>query len=188
MIDAGRATRPAENFRCPLQPISWDASGGQKRDMENGAAFTAMVQENRGALVRLARRYAGPDDWQDLLQEMQLQLWRSFDSFDGRAQRSTWLYRVALNTALGHVRKPRRLHSPLDEVPEQGDSGDTEDAIGVLDRFLAMLDPVQRSVLMLDLEGLPREQVADVLGLSVNAVAVRMTRLRRLFEQRFLED
>ena len=66
--------------------------------------------ENNGALVRLARRYAGPDDWQDLLQDMQLQLWRSFDAFDGRAQRSTWLYRVALNTALSHVRKPRREH------------------------------------------------------------------------------
>ena len=58
----------------------------------------------------------------------------------------------------------------------------------MLDRFLAMLDPVQRSVLLLDLEGLPREEVAEVLGLSANAVAVRMTRLRQMFEQRFLED
>ncbi|MGY0611923.1 RNA polymerase sigma factor [Luteimonas sp. A501] len=155
--------------------------------MEIERAFTAMVQDNRGALVRLARRYAGPDDWQDLLQEMQLQLWRSFGGFDGRAQRSTWLYRVALNTALSHVRKPRRDHRSLDDVPEQGDTGHAVDPMGVLDEFLAMLDPLQRSVLLLDLEGLPREQVADVLGLSVNAVAVRMTRLRQLFEQRFLE-
>ena len=156
--------------------------------MDRATAFTAMVEDNRGALVRLARRYAGADDWQDLLQEMQLQLWRSFDSFDGRAQRSTWLYRVALNTALSHVRKPRREHHALDEVPEPGDGGHAGDPLAVLDAFLDMLDPVQRSVLLLDLEGLPREQVAEVLGLSVNAVAVRMTRLRQLFEQRFLED
>lgn len=157
-------------------------------EMDNEAAFTAMVQENHGTLVRLARRYAGPDDWQDLLQDMQLQLWRSFGSFDGRAQRSTWLYRVALNTALSHLRKPRREHSVLDDIPEQGDAGHAVDPMEVLDRFIAMLDPLQRSLLLLDLEGLPREQSAEVLGLSVNAVAVRMTRLRQLFEQHFLED
>lgn len=156
--------------------------------MDIEAAFTAMVEENRDALVRLARRYAGPDDWQDLLQDMQLQLWRSFGSFDGRAQRSTWLYRVALNTALSHVRKPRREHRPLDDMPERGDAGHAADPLDVLDRFLGMLDPVQRSLLLLDLEGLPREEIAEVLGLSANAVAIRMTRLRQLFEQRFLED
>lgn len=156
--------------------------------MDKARAFTAMVEGNRGPLVRLARRYAGPDDWQDLLQEMQLQLWRSFDGYDGRAQRSTWLYRVALNTALSHVRKPRREHAALDDVPEPGDGGHAGGPQDVLDRFLSMLDPLQRSLLLLDLEGLPREQVADVLGLSVNAVAVRMTRLRQMFEQRFLED
>ena len=156
--------------------------------MEIEAAFTAMVNDNQAALLRLARRYAGADDWQDLLQEMQLQLWRSFRDFDGRAQLSTWVYRVALNTALSHVRKPRREHRPLDEVPEHGDAGHAVDPMSVLDDFLAMLDPVQRSVLLLDLEGLPREQVAEVLGLTPNAVAVRMTRLRQMFEQRFLED
>ena len=156
--------------------------------MDRETAFTAMIDDNRGALVRLARRYGGPGDWQDLLQDMQLQLWRSFDSFDGRAQRSTWLYRVALNTALSHVRKPRREPQPLDTAPEPGDAGHARDPLAVLDDFLAMLDPLQRSMLLLDLEGLSREQVGEVLGLSVNAVAVRMTRLRQLFERRFLED
>nr|WP_255683278.1 sigma-70 region 4 domain-containing protein [Luteimonas sp. MHLX1A] len=57
-----------------------------------------------------------------------------------------------------------------------------------MDAFLAGLDPLSRSVLLLDLEGLPREQIADVLGLTPNAVAIRMTRLRQAFETRFLED
>lgn len=152
------------------------------------SAFNAMLQENHGALERLARRYAGPEDWRDLVQEMHLQLWRSFESFDGRSSRSTWVYRIALNTALGHVRKPRRAHLPLDAAPEAGCSGDARDPMAVLDEFLASLDPVARSLLLLDLEGLPREQIAEVLGLTPNAVAVRMTRLRQRFEQQFLED
>ncbi|WP_129136475.1 sigma-70 family RNA polymerase sigma factor [Luteimonas sp. YGD11-2] len=150
--------------------------------------FSRMLDESRPALVRLARRYAGADDWQDLLQEMCLQLWRSFGSFDGRAQQSTWVYRVALNTALSQIRRPRLLHSPLDGIAEPGDSGQPGDPLHVLDAFLAGLDPLSRSVLLLDLEGLPREQIADVLGLTPNAVAIRMTRLRQAFETRFLED
>lgn len=154
---------------------------------DTNSAFTAMLEENRGALERLARRYAGPDDWRDLVQEMHLQLWRSFGSFDGRAQRSTWVYRVALNTALSHVRKPRREHVPLEAVPERGCSGHAVDPMDVLEEFLAGLEPVARAILVMDLEGLPRGQIAEVMGISPNAVAVRMTRLRRAFEERFVE-
>lgn len=156
-------------------------------DQTDTNAFTAMLQDNQAALERLARRYAGPDDWHDLVQEMHLQLWRSFGGFDGRAQLSTWVYRVALNTALSQVRRPRREHVPLDAVPERGCSGHAVDPMDVLDEFLASLEPVPRAILLMDLEGLPREQIAEVLGLSPNAVAVRMTRLRQAFEERFVE-
>lgn len=150
--------------------------------------FEHMLQQSQPALVRLARRYAGREDWQDLLQDMQLQLWRSFASFDGRAQLTTWVYRVALNTALGHVRKPRREHATLDAMAEPGDGGHVGDPMVMLEEFLASLDPVSRGVLLLDLEGLSRAQAADVLGISENAAAIRMTRLRKAFESRYLED
>lgn len=155
---------------------------------ESGHAFAAMLRDNEAALVRLARHYAGPDDWQDLRQEMHLQLWRSFATFHGRAERSTWVYRVALNTALSHRRKPKPLHQSLDPALEPGDAGAPGDPMRVLETFLASLDPVQRGVLLLDLEGLEREQIADVLGLTPAAVAVRMTRLRQRFEAMFLEN
>lgn len=150
-------------------------------------AFAVMLQQNQPALVRLARHYAAAFDWQDLLQDMHLQLWRSFDGFDGRARRSTWVYRVALNTALSHQRKPRRQHQPLDSVAERGDAGAPHDELSVLETFLATLDPIQRGVLLMDLEGLDHEQIGEVLGLSPNAVAIRMTRLRQAFEAQFME-
>ena len=150
--------------------------------------FAAMLRENQAALARLARHYAGADEWQDLQQEMHLQLWRSFPAFDGRAQRSTWVYRVALNTALSHRRKPLREHQRLDPSMEPADPGSAGDAMAVLETFLATLDPVQRGVLLLDLEGLEREQIAEVLGLSPGAVAVRMTRLRQRFEAQFVGE
>jgi RNA polymerase sigma factor (sigma-70 family) len=157
-------------------------------DSDLEQAFATLLRDNHAALSRLARHYAGADDWQDLLQEMHLQLWRGFPGFDGRAQLATWVYRVALNTALSDRRRLRPPHQALETVAERGDSGEPRDPIGVLEAFLATLEPVQRAVLLLDLEGLEREQIADVLGLSPNAVAVRMTRLRQAFEARFLEN
>lgn len=150
--------------------------------------FEAMLAQSGPALARIARRYAGPHEQQDLFQDICLQLWRSFRRFNGDSQLSTWVYRVALNTAISHVRRPRREHLPLEAGPEPGCSGSAADAMGALDAFLASLEPVSRSILLLDLEGCPREQIAEVLGLTPNAVAVRMTRLRQAFEQRYVGE
>ena len=154
---------------------------------EHEQSFTEMLRDSHAALARLARRYAGREEWRDLLQEMHLQLWRSFGGFEARSKLSTWVYRVALNTALSYRRKPRREHQPLEHVAERGDAGAPGDEMTVLEAFLDALDPLNRSLLLLDLEGLERDQIAQVLGLSPGAVAVRMTRLRQAFEARFLE-
>ncbi|HET7845330.1 MAG TPA: RNA polymerase sigma factor [Xanthomonadales bacterium] len=150
-------------------------------------AFAALVRDNERALARIARHYAAPQERDDLLQEILLQLWRSRDGYDGRARQSTWVYRVALNTALSHKRKPRAVHEPLEAAPERSDAH-AADALLALERFLAGLDPVQRAVLLLDLEGLGRDEVAEVLGLTANAVAIRLTRLRQAFEAQLAED
>jgi RNA polymerase sigma-70 factor (ECF subfamily) len=148
--------------------------------------FAALVRENERALASIARHYAAPQDRDDLLQEILLQLWRSREGFDGRAQASTWVYRVALNTALSHRRRPRRAHEPLHAAPERADAHEG-DALLALEHFLETLDPLQRAVLLLDLEGLGRDEVAEVLGLTPNAVAIRLTRLRQAFEAHFSE-
>ncbi|MCB1553366.1 MAG: sigma-70 family RNA polymerase sigma factor [Xanthomonadales bacterium] len=149
--------------------------------------FAAILHDNRAVLARLARHYVAAQDMPDLLQEIHLQLWRSFDRFEGRSDRSTWVYRVALNTALSFKRKPMPVHQSLDSIAEPADAGGALDEMQLLEAFLSGLDPVQRALLLLDLEGLTRAQIAEVLGLSENAVAIRMTRLRQTFETRFLE-
>lgn len=150
-------------------------------------AFATLLRDNHATLKRLARHYAAPADVADLLQEMHLQLWRGFARFEGRSEAATWVYRVALNTALSHLRRKAPAHQRLDAVAEPGDAGAAHGEMQVLENFLAGLEPLQRALLLLDLEGLSREQIAEVLGVSANAVAIRMTRLRQLFETRFLE-
>jgi RNA polymerase sigma-70 factor (ECF subfamily) len=116
---------------------------------------------------------------------MSVALWRGLPGFDGRAKRSTWVYRVAINTALQFVRRKRLATSALSDEPVG--AVDAGDPLTVLESFLRELDPVNRALLLLDLEGLHRDQIADVLGLSPGAVAVRMTRLKQRFTERYVE-
>jgi len=151
-------------------------------------AYEHLLNANRGRLLHIARCYAFGHESEDLLQEIHLQLWRSRHSFAGASQASTWLYRVALNTAISFKR--RRQHSmPSIEHPERlpADSN-PDDSMHLLDEFLQSLNEVNRSVLLMFLEGLSHGEIAGVLGSKVNAVAVRLSRLKREFENRYVED
>jgi len=183
-------TARGKNFQGARKKSAWSASKNhrttRKRPTSVNQALEQVIEENAGRLRRIARQYAGENDWQDLLQEICFALWRGLPGFQGRSNLSTWVFRVAVNTALQFVRKRRLPTAPMTREPVG--STDVDDPLGVLEAFLAELDPVNRAVLLLDLEGLPREEVADVLGLSPGAVAVRMTRLRHRFNEQHVED
>lgn len=158
------------------------------------ARFRELLQANLTRLRRIARSYASHGEQEDLLQEILLQLWRALPSFDGRAKRSTWVYRVALNTALGTLRKryarPPTLPMSHDQLLAltPASVGDPVGADALLDSFLSALEPIDRAVLMLSLDDLSYADIADVTGLSINAVGIRLNRIKRRFNELYVED
>ena len=154
----------------------------------------ALLRDNLGRLRRIARSYAASGEHEDLLQDMLMQIWRSLPAFDGRAQVSTWVYRIALNTALGSLRKRYARPATHAMAHEQllplapssvGDPGDPHE---LLDRFLAQLPPMDRAVLMLSLDDLSYAGIAEVTGLNVNAVGIRLNRIKKRFNDDYVED
>jgi RNA polymerase sigma factor (sigma-70 family) len=132
---------------------------------------------------RISGAYAtGPVDRQDLFQEIVYQLWRSYPGYRRESSPITWLYRVALNTALtsarGRARRPRLV--PLESAPEpaapQAQSHDPEAA--ALHRAIGRLEEVERALLMCYLEDLSYARIGEILGLSESNVGVRLTRIR----------
>lgn len=166
----------------------------ESTDKAREAQFRQLLEENLGRLRRIARSYAAPDEREDLLQEMLMQLWRSLPGFDGRASLSTWVYRIALNTALGTLRRryarPHERSMPHEQLlPLTPHSvGDPTDADAILDHFLALLAPLDRAVLMLSLDNLPYADIARITGLSGNAVGIRLNRMKQRFEQDYVEN
>jgi RNA polymerase sigma-70 factor (ECF subfamily) len=151
------------------------------------------------ALVRLSRAWeADPDARKDLLQEMHLALWRSFKTFDARCSQRTWIYRVAHNAATSHVLRSRRGRSiplvSIEEIEERGGiasenhSAPSLEQAQILDRLYALiqrLNPLDRQVILLYLEGVDAAAIGEVTGISSGYVATKIHRIKTILAERF---
>lgn len=159
--------------------------------MNRDDALSRILASHGPALRRIARVYGGPaGEEEDLVQEILLQVWKGLASFRGDSALATWVYRVALNTALSFRRGAGRRPPTTDADPIQaagGTIGTPRAEAAILREFLDDLGPVDRSVLLLYLEALDHQQIGDVTGLSAGAVAVRLHRIKTAFEERYVE-
>lgn len=140
--------------------------------------------------MAIARQYAEPDAVEDLYQEILVQLWRSLDKFRGESQLQTWVYRIGFNTAMTSLRKITRqrhndTHLSQYQTAEAVPTGRCQ--ADVLAEFMASLGDVDKSVMMMYLDGLSGQDMADVLGVKLNAVQVRINRLKQTFSSRYVE-
>lgn len=150
--------------------------------------FIQLVRENDARLRKICRVYADDAESQrDLYQDILVELWRSFSSFEGDAQPSTWLYRVALNTALSHDRsRTVRDEATLDTdhpVWTDGTNRPDErlDRDEKLDRLYAAidrLDDLDKALVMMYLDEKSYREMADVLGLSESHVGAKLHRVK----------
>ncbi len=150
--------------------------------------FNALLQENQLLLRKVAGMYAYTEtDRLDLIQDISLQLWRAFPSYDSGRRFSTWMYRIALNVAISNLRgpgnparRPASLESLPFEVVDPSEVGVEEnDRVLLLRRFIADLDPLDRALLLLYLEETRHREIAEVLGISESNVSTKLMRLKR---------
>lgn len=125
------------------------------------------------------------EDRKDLFQEILIHLWKSYPSFKGDSQFSTWMYRVSLNIALQDLRKVKKnkedsvLPSSFDSV--ESDSIDESPTIEqkLLWQAISKLNDIEKAIMMLYLEDKLNEEIAEILGITQNYVRVKMTRIRQ---------
>lgn len=166
---------------------------------EQETVFRRWMEEHQGLLFKVVRsREANPDAQQDLLQEIILQLWRSVPSYEGRCRESTWIYRVALNTAHAWCRSEKRRREREDRVTAFAvASGSQDDSSGpypggidleTLYCAIRRLPRTDASLIIMHLDGLSCREITEVLGISENNVAVRLSRVRKQLGQILKEE
>lgn len=152
--------------------------------MNKQKEFIQRIREHEGIIYKISRVYFElEEDQQDLYQEIVYQLWKSFDSFRGQSKWSTWMYRVALNTAISFLKKnksgPRKVGSdqlehfrlePFDPV--------LEERIEWLYRSIQGLSVVEKGIILLYLEGKSHEEISAITGFSRSNVGTRISRIK----------
>jgi RNA polymerase sigma-70 factor (ECF subfamily) len=171
-------------------------------EVSQDSLYEQAAEDYGSSLDRLARAYElDPEARRDLLQEIHLQLWRSFAYFDQRCSLRTWVYRVAHNVATGHVIRQRRIRDRLvsiENIETVPASDQVEFAVGqaeALERLSALiqrLKPLDRQIIVSYLEGMDGNSMSEITGLSPANVSMKVHRikniLRRAFQERTFEE
>ena len=151
-------------------------------------AFLQHIQTNQKIIYKVCHLYRDTkEDQEDLFQEIVYQLWKAYPGFKGGAKPGTWIYRVALNTALAAYRKQRLNISYPDQLPEmeaytsEFNSSEKEE---LLFRALRTLSDSEKAVISLYLEDFSYEEIAAITGLSENNVGVRLNRIKNKLKER----
>ena len=148
--------------------------------------FTQLVHEQKSTIYTVCYMFArDKDEAADLFQDVLINLWKAIGKFRNDSEISTWVYRVSLNTCISADRKKRKMPTTrLDMNIDLFDDDDTDSRqIQVLRQRIQRLQPLDRAIVLLWLESLSYQEIADIVGLTPKNISVRLTRIRLQLKQ-----
>jgi RNA polymerase sigma-70 factor (ECF subfamily) len=149
------------------------------------AELLERMTENQGAIHKICNIYANSrEDREDLRQEIILQLWKSYPGFQGKSKFSTWMYRIAFNTAITNIRKSKRhpmveaLSGVEQSIPARENIGYMDEKMNSLFKAIARLKDVEKAIVTLYLEEKNYREIGEIVGISEKNVSVKIVRLK----------
>ncbi|MCD7964128.1 MAG: sigma-70 family RNA polymerase sigma factor [Rikenellaceae bacterium] len=157
--------------------------------------FIGIIQENKNLIYKICRTYcSGPELRKDLEQEIIMNLWNSFEKFDGRVKISTWMYRVALNTAISFYRREKKHQEKKTSIdtnilvyPAEYDS-EHEAHIKILYRFIDRQNQLDKALILLYLDNIKYSEIASILGISETNVATKISRIKNKLREQITSE
>jgi RNA polymerase sigma factor (sigma-70 family) len=144
--------------------------------------FLEIIHTHQKIIYKVSRMYRdGVEDREDLFQEIVYQLWKSYPDFKGDAKVSSWMYRIALNTAMAVYRKKKPTIEYGGEIPEmayRSDESNVSENEERLFQALKFLDNGEKAIISLYLDDLNYKEISELLGISENNVGVRLNRIK----------
>ena len=149
-----------------------------------------MVNKHRGIIYKVCHLYGKDADYrEDLFQEIIFQLWRSFPTFKNESLPSTWMYRVALNTAISQFRKEARrpesqtLSKVEFQIPDISLLADESENSLLLNRAIQQLTRIEKALIMLYLEERSYREISEIMGITESNVGVKLNRIKAKLEK-----
>ncbi|PSK88140.1 RNA polymerase sigma factor [Taibaiella chishuiensis] len=163
--------------------------------IDQSGIFLSVIQANKGILYKIANAYCkSVEDRKDLVQEIIVQLWKSFDDYDDNFKHSTWMYRISLNVAISFYRKEhsrKKIANPLTDgiinFTDHDGFDDQETDLGILQQMIAQLKDLDKALMLLYLEEKSHKQISQIIGISETNVATKINRIKNSFKQKFTQ-
>lgn len=153
-------------------------------------AFLKLVNQHKGILYKASRIYADSiEDREDLQQEILIQLWKSYQNFKGNSEFSTWMYRVAINTAITYLKKEKQRAKNHTDSPhyfevQQEDYNPTKDKqLEIFYHAVQELNALEKAVIFYFMEGMSHKEIGNNLGLSEGNARVKLNRTKEKIQQ-----
>lgn len=146
--------------------------------------FLGLIEQHKGIVHKISKMYMdNADDQNDLFQEILYQLWKSYDNFKQQSQFSTWMYRVALNTAILYLKKDKSKLTDYNAIPENIAQEDdrTQEKENQLSHFykaLQKLDKIEKAIMFYHLENYSHKEIATNLGITEVNARVKLNRAK----------
>lgn len=156
---------------------------------EKEQEFLNRIETHKGILYKVSKMYMdNSDDQQDLFQEIVCQLWKSYESFRNESQFSTWMYRVAVNTAIVFLKKEKRKVDKYEIASEnvKDDEGDSHIKESQLDHFykaVQKLEKIDKAIIFYQLEGFSHKEIGENLGISEGNARVKLNRAKEKLKE-----
>ncbi|MEI7581948.1 sigma-70 family RNA polymerase sigma factor [Runella sp.] len=151
----------------------------------NEFEFLEILRVNQGTLVKVCTMYCTDiEARRDLYQEIVLQLWRSFPKFRKEAKVSTWIYQVAINTAITDYRRSRKqaghveISEQLTQIPDTSSSAEWQEKVQWLYQAVGRLSDAEKAIVMLYLDEKSYDEIAEIVGITPGNVRVKMHRIQ----------
>ena len=157
---------------------------------KNEADFVALLNENQNLLHKICRMYTDSKAaHDDLFQEISIQLWRSYDRFEGKSKFSTWMYRVGLNTAITLYRKEKKridngvLHENTPQLIVQEYDTEIDEQLDWLYKKINSFSEIDKALTLLYLEDKKYDEISETLGISSINARVKMNRIKKRLKE-----
>lgn len=151
--------------------------------------FLELVNQNKGIIHKVTKMYMNRvEDQEDLFQEIVGQLWKAYPTFKGNSKFSTWMYRVALNTAIVFFKKEHKKPDKIGldyefDIADVNDSHEKEEKLAYLYKAVQELNQIEKALIFLYLEDLSHREIAENLGISEINARVKLNRTKEKLQQ-----
>lgn len=163
------------------------SGAGDDENCDSGrkACFMNLIRHHDALITKICFYFADSNNaFDDLRQDTLLNIWRGLSGFRGDSKEATWIYRICFNTCVSTVKYNSKISMPslndkvYDSYDREEEQDDLDERIAVMHRCISMLDPVDRSVVLMQLDGRGYDEIAAVTGMNRNTVATRLRRAK----------